>query len=225
MTLRLWKRTDMVTETIKAASPVWLRLVDNFTGLAPTGPIEVTVERQDGAPWVPVDLPPLLKSNGDLAFVNLGRVRKSEAGAQFDIRVTAVAPRMVAETASGEASVTATITTWTDDTPPPKPIPQEIRFYPGPDYPFGPGVPLLPGQVIDANGDPAARAQVTATETVLGNAVVEEVRSTDDGTFRLPLRWSSGSTQIDARRQGRVAPPLIINVPADLGSVHIITLP
>ena len=219
MTRLLSRRTGLVTERIGAASPVWLQLVDNFTRLAPSGPIELVLERQDGTSWLPIEIPYLLKSNGDLAFINLGRVGQGEAGTQFDIKITAGAPRVFADT----DSVTVTITTWTADAPP-TPIPQEIRYYPGPDYLFGPGVPLLSGRVVDASGDPVARVHVTATETVLGNALVEEVRSNDDGWFRLPLRWSSGATQIDAQRQGMSAPPLTINVPADLGSVPTITL-
>jgi hypothetical protein len=59
---------------------------------------------------------------------------------------------------------------------------------------------------------------VRVTETVRGNQLVEEVRTNDDGWFRIPLRWSSGATDIDADRSG-ASGSATINVPAGLGSV------
>jgi hypothetical protein len=214
--------TSLSSERTVAASPVWLRLVDTFTGHGPAGPVQVGVERRAGGRWVPVELAYLLKPNGDLVFVNLGRVGRGGAGAQFDIRVTATAPHTIAESATGDRSVVATVTTWTPDAPP-APAVQELRYYPGPDYQFGPGVPLLSGRVEDAAGTAVPRARITVTETVLGTPITEEVRTGDHGWFRLPLRWSSGSTQVDADRLGATG-SATITVPADLGSVVIITL-
>jgi hypothetical protein len=214
--------STLSTERNVAASPVWLRLVDTFTGHGPPGPVQVDVERRVGARWIPVELAYLLKPNGDLAFLNLGRVGRGGAGAQFDIRVTATAPHTVTETATGDRSVVATVTTWTPDAPP-VPVVHEIRCYPGPHYRFGPGVPLLSGRAEDASGTAVPRARVTVTETVLGTPITEEVRTGDDGWFRLPLRWSSGTTQVDADRLGATG-SAIITVPADLGSVVVITL-
>lgn len=221
MTLR---RALLSTEHSITASPVWLRLVDTHTGHAPAGPISVAVERRhDGNQWLAVDVPYELKPSGDLTFVNLGRVRRGEVGRQLDFRVTATAPRGVSETINGAPSVLLTVKTWSPDAPPPTPAVQEVRCYPAPDYRYGPGVPLLSGRAVLASGDPVARARVRATETVLGKTLTEEVRTNDDGWFRVPLRWSSGSTQIDADRSG-VTGSITINVPADLGSVASITL-
>lgn len=206
-------------ERIVAASPLRVRLVDNFTGRAPDGPIELSLARRAGATWLPVGLPHLLKADGELAFAGLGRVRTGRSGEQFDLRITAAVPRMVAE----PDALVLTVTTWTPDAPPPLPQAREIRCHPGPDYRFRNGVPLVAGRVLDAAGDPVARAAVTATETVLGAPVTEEVRTGGDGWFRLPLRWSSGLTQVDATRDGATG-SATVNVPGGLGTVLLITL-
>jgi hypothetical protein len=219
--MRDW--TGVVHEHRVSASPVWLRLTDTFTSKAPLGPVDVRLERRDGARWVPVRFPYQLKPNGDLAFLDLGRGQLGEAGATFDIRVSVSAPRTLAETAAGDEAVMTTITVWTDDALPPPATLQAVSFYPGPDYQFGPGVPVLAGRVVDAAGDGVRRARVTATETVLGTAITEEVRSGDGGWFRLPLRWSKGGTQIDADKAG-AAGSITVNLPGDLGSVQLITL-
>jgi len=207
-----------------AASPVWLRLVDMFTGAAPQGPVAVQVERREGARWLAVNVPYELKPTGDLAFVNLGRVRSGQAGSPRAYRVTASAPRTISETAAGAPSLVLIVTTWSIDAPPATPQLREIRCYPAPDYRFGPGVPLVSGTVTQvATGAPETRARVRVTETVLGNQLVEEVRTNDDGWFRIPLRWSSGATDIDADRSG-ASGSATINVPADLGSVVSIAI-
>jgi hypothetical protein len=183
----------------------------------------VAVERRDGNQWQAVDLTHKLKPSGDLAFVNLGRVRRGDAGRQLDFRFTVAVPGSICETVNRAPALVLTVTTWSPDAPPPTPAVQEIRCYPAPDYRYGPGVPLVAGTVAMTNGEPAGRARVRVTETVLGKTLVEEVRTNDDGWFRLPLRWSSGSTQIDADRSG-VSGSATINVPADLGSVVSIVL-
>ncbi len=213
-----------------AASPVWIRLVDTFTGRAPVrlvgavaaGSVTLTVERRDGAQWKPAPAPVTVKPTGDLAFVNLGRVRRGQAPTQTDYRFTVAVDGSVTETVNREPSVVVPVTTWSADSPPVTPPVQEIRCYPAPDYQFGPGVPLVSGTVAQA-GSPAAGARVRVTETVAGRTLVEEVRTNASGWFRLPLRWSSGATQIDADRAGANGSQSI-NIPADLGSVVRITI-
>jgi hypothetical protein len=217
------RATPLSIDRIIAASPVWIRLVDTFRDGPPVGATTVTVERRDGARWLTVDVPYELKPRGDLAFLNLGRVRRGDAGTQIDFRVTVAVAGGITETANGSASEVLTVTTWSADAPPATPPPQEIRCYPAPDYPFSPGIPLVNGTVQDANGDAVGRARVRVTETILGKTLIEEVRTNDSGWFRLPLRWSSGATQIDADRAGATGSQTI-NVPADLGSVVSITI-
>jgi hypothetical protein len=206
-------RTGLRVESRVSASPVWLRTVDTFTGGPPSGPLDVRIEKRDGATWIPLAVPHQISSSGDVGFLDLGRGRPGETGS-FDVRITVIAPRTVADTPTGDPFVVKTVTVWAADSPP-TPTAERVRFVPGPDYRFGPGVPLLSGRVVDAAGVAVERAHVTATETVRGSPVVEEVMTTADGWFRLPLRWSSGSTQIVAER-GSLSGGTTITVPDDL---------
>ena len=206
-----------------AVSPVWLSLVDTFTGAAPEGPVEVSLARLDGTEWVPFDFPHQYKSNGDLALLGLGRVGLGQAGVDLDVRITIAVPRTVVETSAGGATVDVTVTTWDAEHPPALPIRDVVRCYPAPDYRYRPGLPLHPGQVVDAAGDPVAGARVVVTETVLGNPVVEEARTDAGGRFRIPLRWSSGSTTLNADRAGATG-STTITLPAGLGSASVIQI-
>lgn len=204
-----------------AATPLWLRLVDEVTGRPPIGPLEVLLERRSGATWEPLEHAYQLSSRGDLGFLDLGRGRPGDAGT-FDVRVTVTAPHTQAATATGAASVTRTIAVWSEQSPP-APVPVEVRFFPSPGYPFGAGTPLLSGRAVTAAGVPVDRAEVTATEIVRGSPVVERTLTGADGWFRLPLRWSSGATQVDAVK-GPLTDSATLTVPDDLGEVVTLTL-
>ena len=206
-----------------AVSPVWLSLVDTFTGAAPEGPVKVSLARLDGTEWVPFEFPHRYKSNGDLALPGLGRVGLGRAGIDLDLRITVAVDRTVVETSAGGDAVDVTVTTWDAEHPPPLPIRDVVRCYPAPDYRFRAGLPVHPGQVVDTNGDPVAGARVVVTETVLGNPVVEEVRTDAGGRFRIPLRWSSGSTTLEADQAGATG-SATITLPAGLGSASVIQI-
>jgi hypothetical protein len=166
-------------------------------------------------------VPHQISSNGDLGFPGLGRGRVGTAGS-FDIRVTLSAPGTVVDAGGGAAPWEGTVNIWTDQAPP-TPTPQTVRFFPAPDYGFGAGTPLLAGRVVDTTGAPVDRAEVRAVETVGTTTLVEEVRTRPDGWFRLPLRWSAGSTQVDAALGGLSGSTTIV-VPDDLRSQPTITL-
>jgi hypothetical protein len=210
-------------EHLSTASPVWLHLVDTFTGNPPTGPIEVGLRRRVGATWVPFEFRHQYSSKGDLALLGLGRVGHGQAGTTFVLRITLGVARSIVETPAGGDTIELTITTWNDDSPPAPAVRGLVRCFPGPEYPFRPGVPVHAGRIVDAAGEPAAGARVRVTETVLANTVVEEVRTGAGGWFRLPLRWSSGSTTLDADRAGQSG-STTITLPADLGSVSVISI-
>jgi hypothetical protein len=214
-------QTELGVESRVSASPIWLRLVDTFTGRPPGGPIDVRIEKRDGATWIPLAVPHQVSSSGDVGFLDLGKEQSGQTGT-FEVRIFVTNPRTVAVTGTGDPFVTATISVWSADSPP-TPTPQSVTFLPGPDYNFGPGVPLLSGRVVDSAGDPVERARVSATETVHGSPVVEEAMTTGGGWFRLPLRWSSGSTQIDAVR-GSLTGTTIITVPGDLPTTVTLTV-
>jgi hypothetical protein len=214
-------RTLTSPEVRLAATPLWLRLVDEVSGHPPTGPLEVLLERRDGATWEPLSHAHQISSRGDLGFLDLGRGRPGDGGT-FDVRVTVTAPHMQSATAAGDQSVTQTIAVWSAQSPP-TPVPVEVRFFPAPDYPFGPCTPLLSGRAVDAAGEPVDRSWVSATETVRGSPVVERTLTGADGWFRLPLRWSSGATQVDAVK-GPLSDSATLTVPDDLGDVVTLTL-
>jgi hypothetical protein len=207
-------------ETRSAATPLWLRLLDTYTG-RPPAEVDVVLERKVGTDWVVLRHPHQLSSQGDLGFLNLGRGRWGSAGS-FDVRVTCTAPRTIAETGSGGPALEATITIWTDQSPP-VPTVDTISFFPAPDYAFSPATPLLTGRVVASSGDPVNRARVRVIETFGATLVIEEARTTADGWFRLPVRWSSGATQVDADK-GVLTDSIAIVVPDDLRSLPTLTL-
>jgi hypothetical protein len=214
---------SLTVEPIVAASPIWIRLRDTFTGRPPSGQVRVSIERRVGADWIPIAQRHQLSSHGDLSFVNLGRTRDPEAIGTFDVRILVDCPGSIPEAPGGGAAVTKTITAWAPDAPDVPLLPDTLRLFPGPSYAFPSGTPLLAGQVIDAHGDAAPRARISATATVQNTLLTEEVRSDADGRFRLPLRWSAGTTDVRASH-GAQAGSITVSVPADLSSTHQITL-
>jgi hypothetical protein len=218
--------TDWSTLTLEpmvAASPIWIRVRDTFTGRPPDGPVPVRIERRVGADWIGFEHRHQLSSTGDLTFINLGRTRDPGAVGTFDVRITVESPGRIPEAPGGGAAIIRTITAWAQDAPDAPLLPDDLRLFPGTAYSFPSGTPVLAGQVIDAHGDPVARARVWATATVQNSLLTEEVRSGGDGRFRLPLRWSAGVTDVRATH-GAQAGSITVSVPADLSSTHQITL-
>jgi len=207
-------------ETLSAATPLWLRLRDTYTE-RPPAEVDVVLERKVGSDWVVLQYPHQISSQGDLGFLNLGRAPWGSAGT-FDVRVTCTAPRTISETSSREPALETTVAVWTDQSPP-VPTIEPISFFPAPDYAFSPATPLLTGRVIDGAGDPVDRARVRVIETFGATLVIEEVRTTPEGWFRLPLRWSSGATQVEADK-GVLTDSIAIVVPDDLRSLPTLTL-
>jgi hypothetical protein len=216
-------RASLRIEPVLAASPVWIQLRDTFTGRPPAGPVSVALERRTGATWVALAHPHQLSPTGSLAFVDLGRTRDPGTVAPFDVRVTVASPGTITEAWNGDAALTTTITPWASSAPSVPSIPDSLRLFPSPAYAFPTGTPLLAGRVVDVNGDPVDRARVWATETVQAQQLTEEVRSDDDGRFRLPLRWSAGATDVHAAR-GAISGAVTVTVPADLSTTHQIVV-
>jgi hypothetical protein len=215
--------SGVATEHRIAASPIWIRLRDTFTGRPPSGPLTIDLERRTGATWAPFDYRHQVSRQGDLAFVNLGRSHDPAAVGTFQVRVTVGCPGMIAEAANGAPALTTSVTAWAPDAPSPPTQPDVLRFFPGPSYAFPAGVPLLAGRVVDGAGVPLARVRVSSMATVQGALLTEEVRTDATGFFRLPLRWSSGATDVRAALGGRTA-AITVSVPADLSTTQQITL-
>lgn len=208
-------------DSVTTGSPLWLRLVDAFTGRPPQGPVAVRLELRRGTDWEPLAWPHHLTGGGDLGFVGLGRGGR-EPTQTFDVRVTVTAPRTQPATITGDDRVTARLSTWSEASPP-NPVPTQVTFFPTPDYVYGANVPVLTGQVVDATGAPVSRAEVAVTETVRGSPVAERTLTDTGGWFRLPVRWSAGATQMDATSGTRTG-SLALAVPDDLVAVARITV-
>jgi hypothetical protein len=212
-------RASLAIERRTSASPIWVRLRDTFTGGAPRGPVLIQLERRVGQEWVTI--PYRLSSGGDLAAIDLGRSREPGSIGRFTVRVRATVEGVIADPDELELLVDA----WAPDAPPVA-IPIEWPLFPGPAYAFPPGTPILAGQVVEnASGAPVARAEVTVDETIRNTTITEEVRCDQSGRFRLPVRWSSGATTVNARKD-RPAPQtpltgsIVVNVPDDLSAIH-----
>jgi hypothetical protein len=215
--------STLTAEPMLAASPIWIRLRDTFTGRPPAGPVRVSIERRAGADWIAFEHRHQLSATGDLAFVDLGRTRDPGAVGTFDVRIFVDCPGAIPEAAGGGVAVTKTITAWAPGAPAAPLLPDDLRLFPGPSYRFPSGTPLLAGRVFDAHGDPAGRARVWATATVQNTLLTEEVRSDGEGRFRLPLRWSAGATDVRATHRAQTG-SITVSLPADLSSTHQITL-
>src|SRR6266849_2988964 len=211
------------TERLVAASPIWVRLRDTFTGRRPAGPLVVRLQRRSGSTWEPFAYPHRISASGDLALVNLGRTSDPAGIGSFDVRVAVGCPGMIPETAAGDAFVTTTVAAWAPEAPPRPTEPQLLRFFPGPAYAYPAGLPLLAGRVVDPAGAPVARVRVSASTTVLGTARGEEARTDPAGFFRLPLRWFAGATDVTAALGGLSA-VITVSVPAELSITQQITL-
>jgi hypothetical protein len=215
--------THRTTDQRIAASPIWIRLRDAFTARPPAGPLTVGLERRTGAVWAPFEHRHQVSPAGDLAFVNLGRSTDPAKIGSFDVRVTVGCPGMIAEAPNGDPALTTTLTAWTPDAPVVPAQPDILRLFPGRGYSYPAGIPLLAGRVVDIAGDPVARVRVSSTTTVKGTSLTEEARTDADGSFRLPLRWSTGATVVNAALGGRTA-AITVLVPADLSTTQQITL-
>jgi len=209
-------------ELVIAASPIWILLRDAFTTRAPRGPVTIRLERRIGSGWVEFEHAWQLSSAGHLGFVNLGRSRDPAAVGTFDVRVHVSSPGTIAEAPGGDAAITAPVSGWWASAPAPA-APTELVLYPGPAYAFPSRTPLVAGRVLDAHGAPVPRARVWSTAKVQNALLTEEVRSDDDGRFRLPVRWSVGATDVQSTRGGQ-AGFTTVDVPADLSFTHQITL-
>ena len=107
---------------------------------------------------------------------------------------------------------------------PPAPTAQVVSFLPGPDYSFGPGVPLLAGRVVDTAGAPLDRAAISVTETVRGSPVVE--RAHDRRRRVVPPARCAGrpGPPRSPRHDGALSGSATITVPDDLDTILTLTL-
>ena len=167
-----------------------------------SGRSTVALERRTGATWDDVRLPPPASRRR--------RPRRSSTSAaaatrrrpgSFDVRVTVTRAAMIAEAATGDATITTTVDR-VGARGPGRTVAARRRCasFPGRPTAFPRGTPAARRPRRRRGRRPRrARARLRRPTTVQAAPVTEEVRTDDDGWFRLPLRWSAGAT----RRQGR----------------------
>jgi hypothetical protein len=197
-------------------TPVGLELVDDFTGQAPSGRLDVRLEaRPPGAStWTRVDHPPTLTPGGWIAFIGLGRTSNPTGKPVVRHRVSLTAEAMLPLYGPSPLAghVEFDVHPFDDAHPPGVGVDrQKVFLLPAPGYAFPGEVPVARGRVIDAAGAPVARALVTFSTK-------ERVLSDARGQFALPLRWAAKNTtvQIDAADGAGGLGSVAVNIPGGL---------
>lgn len=212
------------TERWMLYSPIGLRLVDDFTGRAPTGRIRVLLDRRDSAGgWEETEIQAVRTPSDVITFPGLGRsAHAGDPPTRYRVRIEATYYRPdYLMTADG---IEFDVHPYDDSTPPASfpMLPQGLFLLPAPNYPYPNHVRVLRGEVRDAANDPVANAEVT-------ESVNERVLTDARGGFALPLRWPplSGAVPIDAvdhRPNPDRTGQIIVTLPADLASGQVIVV-
>lgn len=202
-------------------SPVGLLLVDDLTGTAPVGRIDVTLELQDGAEWRVIERKPVITASGVLLYPGLGRTT-DVTQPPFHYRLQ-LAPQLYRPLYRASVDGIEFDVPPYDDTNPPATVtdrPTPTALLPAPHYPFAPFIPVLRGLVEDAGGNPVA-------DVLVQEALNERTLTDARGAFSLSLRWVPAGfpTLITAtdQRNGRSG-TITVTLPADLNKSQTITV-
>lgn len=204
-------------------TPIALQLRDDFTGLAPQGPISTFVDLREGlATWRPQTHQPVVTARGVLTYPQLDR-RAEVVGVpprRYRFRLAARFYRpFYGATADG---IEFDAFAYNDVEPPPTFATQltDVVLTPSVAYPFPTHVPVLRGVVHDL-------ANAPVRDVVVSEGVRERVLTDERGEFALPLRWvvEGMLTPIDGEdlRTGRTGTILIV-LPVALGITHTIII-
>ena len=204
-------------------SPIGLRLLDDITGSMPFGPVKAVLDQRDTAGnWQETKIKAVMTPSGNLTYPGLERHPDvSGPGRRYRARIEANLYGLLYRAIQDGIEFDAFPYNHTN--PPstlPPPLPQNVVLTPASNYPFPPHIPVLRGQVVDANNEPVADA-------IVGQGIQERVLTDTRGAFALPLRWVPLNVQvfIDAThpRTGR-ANSIPITIPQDLGQNHDIQI-
>lgn len=204
-------------------SPIGLRLIDDFTGLAPQGSVRASLDvRNANGEWRPTGIGFTRTPSDVIIYPGLGRSANVALQPAFHYRVRLEAAFYRPEYLTLQDGIEFDAHPYDDDTPPAvmASLPDNTFLIPATNYPYPSHVRVVRGQVVDTVGDPVANVEITE-----GGG--ERVLSDERGTFSLPLRWPPfvSAVQIDAMdfRAGRSG-QLNINLPADLASGHVVVI-
>jgi hypothetical protein len=202
-------------DRIKLYSPVGLRLVDEFTGVAPLGWTGALLDIRDpNGNWRETSIQPVRTPSGVVSYPGLGRsINVAGQPRHYRVRIQAqfYLPHYMVRNAGFEFLAYPY-----NDTNPPvhfAELAEALLLIPAPAYPFPSHVPVLRGAVVDAS-DKAVQ------NTLVSQGSVERVLTDERGVYALPLRWVSegAPTPIDAvdERTGRHG-SITIQLPDALG--------
>lgn len=219
MTVPGWR--ELPSEHIALFSPVGLRLVDDFTGRAPLGPVSARLDRQvSPGVWEPTAIEPVLTPSSILTWPGLGRDSEPSSAPTRRYRARVEAAQYRPDYLQSVDGREFDAPPW-DDVHDPVPVtmgPQDVYLYPATGYGFPTWVRVLRGFVEDATGGPVANVLVR-------QAAAERALTDERGTFALPLRWASSGLVVDAVdvRTGRSGSH-VLNLPSDLQTSVTITI-
>lgn len=199
-----------------------VRLVDDFTGLAPIGRLSFELEADRAGTWVAVARRPVLTPSGFVGFPGLGFTAQpvGKPAVRHRVRVSSDLYRPLYGAFPGPTSIEFDVHPYNTDHPPASPIPvpcPDIFLLPAAPYPFPREVPVLRGRVVDPAGD-------AVTDAFVVEGARERVLTDRRGVFSLPLRWiaSGAFAWVDVVDRAGHTATVIVNVPSDLDREHLI---
>lgn len=215
----------LASERRLTIAQVAVELIDDYTGHGPIARVETILEASVGGQWTTVAHRRTETASGVVAFPGLGlTTRPTEKPTRlYRVLVSSDSYRPLygATYPVGQHGHEFTVRPWDHRNPPATLLgqPAKIFLLPGSTYPRSQFVPTLYGRVEDPAGAPVLDALVEETTR-------ERVLTDERGRFALPLRWVPNGVvvTIDARDHlGRLG-QITVNVPADLGAGHVITV-
>ena len=189
--MTIWRRLAQV-QVLPA--PIAIRPIDDFNSSAPIGRIDVALDRQDGARWVPTDVKATRTSSGVIAYPGLGKVGDPVAAPVERYRVRLIDPdeRLVYQPAYQFTldGLEFDVSPWNDTVPPAvtPDRPETVFLWPGTNYPFPHSVAVLRGRTFDAGGAPLPDARIATG--------LDHVLSDERGAFGLPVRLTAPAPSI-----------------------------
>ena len=215
--MRVWTQTRQ--ETAVLYSPIGLRLIDDLTGKAPLGRIDVRLDVQDlPGTWRTTALAAILTASGVVTYPGLERRANPRGLAARKYRVRLIPQFYLPLYRRNADGIPVDAYPYNDTYPPAvvKKTPDDTILTPAPNYPFQDHIPILHAVVVDPAGKPVPYAIVT-------QGLKERVLTDARGTASLPLRWVKPNVDfvIDAanERNGQTGTTPNLRLPAALKTV------
>ncbi|NOT28287.1 MAG: carboxypeptidase regulatory-like domain-containing protein [Acidobacteria bacterium] len=217
--MTVWR--PLPAERLFLYSPVGFRLVDDLTGQAPFGALDIALDVQNGADWREGDRDAVTTASGVVIFPGLGlAIDLTQPALTHRLRVTSPYYRPLFRATSDGLSFA--VPPW-DHAHPPAPLTTRttpLALLPAAAYPFAPHLAVLRGVVEDVNGNPVA-------DVLVQEGLRERTLTDERGAFSLSLRWvvPGVATTITATDQrGARSGSIAITLPGALISGQTITV-